>query len=283
MTESRAILLVIVVAFLWAAAALATQAVASGVEPGLFLLVEFMVAYLALGVIYRSRMRSLGFKPALQGILLGVLLFILHYLVLSHQEISPFVAINSMSLSIIVIAILWAAISREGLGIWAGASIILCAAGVYLVNPMYDFVFLAILVVFAFHVVFTAIFVRHSAPEHLVVVQTAVATILSITTLHLDGKAMANMWAWVVCVLTGLLGVAWGVLVQTRAQRLLSPIKVGVLFTLQSVVVIGFLGLTSGTDLGHRAIIGVTMIVTGIVAGLKINSTSRETVPRIDG
>ncbi len=280
MTESKATLFVIVVAILWAASTLAGRAIAGGLDPGFFLLAEFMVAYLALGIIYRSRMRNLDLRSAVQGLILGMLLFCVHYLVVSRPDVTPLMAINAQSLSVVVITVLWGAMRRNDLGTRAVASVVICGLGVYMVNPMFNTAFLAILVLFALHVVFTALFVRHSSPEHLVVVQTAVATILSIIALHLDRPVIANAWTWIFVLLSALVCVAWGVLVQTKALVLLSPIKVGLLFTLQTVFAVGFLCLFSGIEVRRWAITGILLVILGIVAGLKIASSPVETMPR---
>jgi len=265
MSEEKATVLLILLAFILSVSLVVTPRAISQMGIGFFSMSRFLIAYLLVSIIYRADIRSIKFKDIARGITLGCLIFLLYL----SQGIflpkgSPLEEAVFLSFSVVLIPFLSIPILKVIPLKREIAAIVTCIIGLCLLWTGFDIVGIASAILIALHIVLTANFVKKSNPVHLVVVQTATATLCSIFVYNKAILPGMGLISWVVVFYAALFVTAWGLLIQTRAQIVASPVKVGLIFALQPCFV-GliwiFLGLYQPSG---RELIGIALILAGL-------------------
>lgn len=234
---------------------------------GLFLMSRFLIAYLLVSIIYRRQIRSIKFKDISRGAILGFLVFLLYlFQSVSLSKASSFEEATLLSISIVLIPFLSVFIFKAKPSKVEVIATIVCIVGLCLLGSIPDVISLLSILLIALHIVFTAHFVKESNPVHLVVAQTAVGTICSMFVCNKDIPTGVDLISWGIVFYTAIIATTWGLLTQTRAQRVVSPVKIGLILTLQPCF-IGLICMSFGLyQVSSVEVIGIGLILGGLVA-----------------
>ncbi len=264
-SESRATVLLILLAFVLSVSLVVTPKAISQMGAGFFSMSRFLIAYLLVSIIYRADIKSIKFKDISRGMILGCLIFLLYFSQdISLSKGSPFEEAVFLSFSVVLIPFLSIPILKTSPPKREIVATFACIIGLCLLWTSFDIMGVASAILIALHIVLTANFVKKSSPVHLVVIQTATATLCSIFVYNKAILPGMGLISWVVVFYAALIVTAWGLLIQTRALIVASPVKVGLIFALQPCFV-GLIWISLGLyQVSGRILIGIVLILGGL-------------------
>ena len=191
------------------------------------------------------------------------------------------------SLAVVFVPVLGFLFARERPGAWTWTGVALAAAGLAALTLRGalglgpgEAITLGTALAFAFHIRLTGLAAPASSAVALTAAQLVVATVCAVPMLALDpvlvargaSPPVAASWGdqltshvWIALLVCGILGTAAAFLIQSWAQKRLSPTRIGMLFTLEPVFAAIVAWIWGGERFGVRGIVGMLLILAGIV------------------
>jgi drug/metabolite transporter (DMT)-like permease len=259
----------------WGATFVVVRDAVAAIPPFTFIAYRFLAAAALLAVV---RPRALARRqPGLvaAGVVAGVALFAgygFQTVGLQYTTASNAGFITGMA---VVLTPLFAAVvlrERPGLGPALGAA--LAFAGLALLSLQRlevrrgDALVLGCAVAFAAHILLLGRFAPRYPSYQLAVIQLGTVGVLALGWAGVTGDlvAPAGTQVWLALAVTAVLASAAGFLIQTRAQREVSPTKTAVILTMEPVFAGLFGFLLAGERLGARGWAGAFCILVGMLA-----------------
>ena len=263
-------LALLAVTAVWGATFVIVQDAVARIPPSAFIAYRFLAAA-ALLALWRPRLDA---RLALAGAAAGLALFAGYALqTVGLQYTSSSNAGFITGLAVVLTPLLAAAVLREPPGRWPAAGAVLAAAGLALLSleelavRKGDALVLGCAVAFAAHILILGRVTRHHDPVGLAVVQLATTAALATGWAGLAGELEAPRSAlvWLALAVTAVLATAGAFLVQTRAQRELSPTRTALIFTMEPVFAGLFGYLWAGDRWPPRSWLGAACILAGML------------------
>ena len=240
-----------------------------------FLALRFALAAVAMTLLFWKQVRGLGRDGLRAGIAAGIPLlagYAFQTWGLEHTTASNAGFVTG--LFVVITPVLSAVVLRRrpGAGVWVG--VVLATVGLFLLTARNgwspragDLIVLGAAFSFAVHmVVLSRVSARYSAAG-LAAVQMWVAAVpcaaLALLTEHLVAPTSAKV-VWAVLI-TGLAASALGYLVQTAAQRYVSPSRTAVILSCEPAFAGLFGAVVLGERLSVRGWIGAALILSGML------------------
>jgi drug/metabolite transporter (DMT)-like permease len=176
-------------------------------------------------------------------------------------------------LSVVLTPLLGAVLLGQSPGRWPLTGAILAAVGLAFLSLQTlevrqgDALVLGCAVAFAAHILLLGRYAPHLDTYRLAVVQLATAGLLALVWAALAGDlvAPASAEVWVALAITSVVASAGAFLIQTRAQRELSPTRTAVIITMEPVFAGLFGFLVAGERLSGRGWLGAGLILAGML------------------
>jgi drug/metabolite transporter (DMT)-like permease len=294
-----ATLALVFVTLVWGTTFLLVQDALADISPGRFLVLRFALSAAVLAPVALAQPRGArdargGARTILHartwrdGALLGFLLLVGYAtqtlgLLWTTTATSAFLT----GLSVVLVPVLGLLFVRERLSAWTWGGVLVAAVGMGALTLKGgvglgpgEALTLVCAVAFAAEIRVLAVAAPGSQPVALTTAMLACAALCAVLALPLDGWLAAHgaktpppgplfaplsaraWWALLVC---GLLGTGLAFLVQSWAQRRLSPTRVGMLFALEPVFAAIVAWVWGGERFGARGFAGMVLILAGIV------------------
>jgi len=181
--------------------------------------------------------------------------------------------ILSPGLSVVLTPLLGALLLRQAPGRWPVTGACVAAVGLALLSLQRlevrrgDALVFACAVAFAAHILLLGRYAPRLSTYRLAVVQLATAGLLALIWAGLAGDLAVPTSAevWVALAITSVAASAAAFLIQTRAQREVSPTRTAVIFTMEPVFAGLFGFLLAGERLSGRGWLGAGMILAGML------------------
>ncbi len=272
MRKITAIISIFFISVIWGATFPVIKESLNYITPLGFITLRFLLAFALLLLFFFKNLREHR-DVLLPGFILGFFLFLgyffqtlgLKYTTSSH---SGFIT----GLYVIFTPIFAVLILKERISLKVTVAVLLALTGLYLLSNMSggmnfgDFLTLLCAISYAIQLVLVSRYSRMYNPTSLTVVELGFVFLFS-----------AGGWAWegffyemngfmvFGVIFTGVLATALAILVQTHAQRVISPSHAAVIYTTEPVFAGIFSYIFLGETLGIRGIIGATFILLGML------------------
>jgi len=176
-------------------------------------------------------------------------------------------------LSVVLTPLLGALLLRQAPGRWPVTGACVAAVGLALLSLQRlevrrgDALVFACAVAFATHILLLGRYAPRLSTYRLAVVQLATAGLLALIWAGLAGDLAvpASSEVWVALAITSVAASAGAFLIQTRAQREVSPTRTAVIFTMEPVFAGLFGFLLAGERLSGRGWLGAGLILAGML------------------
>jgi drug/metabolite transporter (DMT)-like permease len=262
----------VAVTAVWGATFVLVRDAVAQVPPSTFLAIRFLAAAALLAVLRPRPAVRLGRGLAVAGVVAGLALFAGYgFQTVGLQYTSASNAGFITGLAVVLTPLLAALVLRESPGRWPATGAVLAATGLALLTldrlevRRGDALVLGCAFAFAVHI----LLLGRYAPRHdsypLAVVQLVTVGMLALAwaagagDLQVPGTAQV----WVALAVTAVLASAGGFLIQTRAQRDVSPTRTAIILTMEPVFAGLFGFLLAGERLAGRGWLGAACIVAG--------------------
>jgi drug/metabolite transporter (DMT)-like permease len=264
----------VAVTAVWGATFVLVRDAVALLPPSTFLAVRFLAAAALLAALRPRLALRLGNGLAGAGVVAGLALFAGYgFQTVGLQYTSASNAGFITGLAVVLTPLLAALVLRERPGRWPATGAVLAAAGLALLSldrlevRHGDALVLGCAFAFAIHILLLG---RYS-PRHdtypLAVVQLATVGVLSLGWAAAAGDLLVpgSAQVWVALAVTAVLASAGGFLIQTRAQRDVSPTRTAIILTMEPVFAGLFGFLLAGDRLAARGWLGAACIVAGML------------------
>ena len=248
------------------------------IPPFAFIAYRFLAAALLLAAV-RPR-RTVGgpgdgvWGPLAAGAAIGLALFAGYgFQTVGLQYTTASNAGFITGLSVVLTPLLGAVLLRQSPGRWPLTGAILAAVGLAFLSLQTlevrrgDALVLGCAVAFAAHILLLGRYAPRLDTYRLAVVQLGTAGLLALVWAAVAGDlvAPASAEVWVALAITSVVASAGAFLIQTRAQRELSPTRTAVIITMEPVFAGLFAFLVAGERLGGRGWLGAGLILAGML------------------
>jgi len=263
------------------------------IPPFTFIAYRFLAAALLLAAI-RPRLVA-GVQPGLPaaGVVAGLALFAGYgFQTVGLQYTTASNAGFITGLSVVLTPLFAAVLLRQPPGRWPVVGAMVAAVGLACLSLQRlevhrgDALVLCCAVAFAAHILLLGRYAPRFSSYRLAVVQLATAGVLGLTWAGAAGDLAvpASAEVWVALAITSAVASAAAFLIQTRAQREVSPTRTAVIFTMEPVFAGLFGFLLAGERLSGRGWLGAGLILAGmLVAELGAGQQRAPGRPQPDG
>jgi drug/metabolite transporter (DMT)-like permease len=279
-------LAMVAVTAVWGSTFVLVRDAVAQVPPFTFIAYRFLAAALLLAAI-RPRLAlggpaaggapglgGRGLGPLAAGAVIGVALFAGYgFQTVGLQYTTASNAGFITGLSVVLTPLLGALLLRQAPGRWPVTGACVAAVGLALLSLQRlevrrgDALVFACAVAFATHILLLGRYAPRLSTYRLAVVQLATAGLLALVWAGLAGDLAvpASAEVWVALAITSVAASAGAFLIQTRAQREVSPTRTAVIFTMEPVFAGLFGFLLAGERLSGRGWLGAGLILAGML------------------
>jgi drug/metabolite transporter (DMT)-like permease len=269
----------VAVTAVWGSTFVLVRDAVAQVPPFAFVAYRFLAAALLLAAI-RPRLalggpgRGLGLGPLGAGVAIGVALFCGYgFQTVGLQYTTASNAGFITGLSVVLTPLLGAVLLRQAPGRWPVTGACLAAVGLAFLSLQRlevrrgDALVLGCAFAFAAHILLLGRYAPRLDTYRLAVVQLATAGLLAFAWAGVAGDLVvpASADVWVALAITSVAASAGAFLIQTRAQREVSPTRTAVIFTMEPVFAGLFGFLLAGERLSGRGWLGAGLILAGML------------------
>jgi drug/metabolite transporter (DMT)-like permease len=266
-------LAMVAVTAVWGSTFVLVRDAVAQIPPFAFIAYRFLAAALLLAAL-RPRLAAVGTPELAAGAAAGLALFAGYgFQTVGLQYTTASNAGFITGLSVVLTPLLGAVLLRQSPGRWPLTGAILAAVGLAFLSLQTlevrrgDALVLGCAVAFAAHILLLGRYAPRLDTYRLAVVQLGTAGLLALVWAAVAGDlvAPASAEVWVALAITSVVASAGAFLIQTRAQRELSPTRTAVIITMEPVFAGLFAFLVAGERLGGRGWLGAGLILAGML------------------
>jgi drug/metabolite transporter (DMT)-like permease len=263
----------VAVTAVWGATFVLVRDAVAQVPPFAFIAYRFLAAALLLAAI-RPRLAAAGSPELAAGAVAGLALFAGYgFQTVGLQYTTASNAGFITGLSVVLTPLLAGLLLRQSPGRWPVAGALLAAAGLGLLLLQAlevrrgDALVLGCAVAFAAHILLLGRYAPRLSSYRLAIVQLATAGLCGLVWARAAGDLVVPGTAevWVALAITSVAASAAAFLIQTRAQREVSPTRTAIIFTMEPVFAGLFGFLLAGERLSPRGWLGAGLILAGML------------------
>jgi len=280
----KAHILLVLTALVWGATFVQIKDALRQASPLLFNAVRMSLAAIVLAIIYAPQLKRMNRAAFASGVMVGIFLCLGYELQTTGlQYTTPAKSAFLTGLSVVLVPLFIALLSRKPVRAWTVAGVLAALAGLYLLSVPQgqgsllgdfqsvnrgDLLTMGCAISFTFQIIFVGrASARHSF-EAIAALQSATAACLMIITAPILEQPHITWSVRVVAAIlvTGLLGTAAAFTIQTWAQQFISPTNTALIFALEPVFAWLVSYLFLGERLGWRGAGGALLILFGLLS-----------------
>jgi drug/metabolite transporter (DMT)-like permease len=267
-------LALVAVTAVWGATFVVVRDAVARVPPSAFIALRFLAAAALLASLRPQRALRPDRRLAAAGVVAGLALFAGYaFQTVGLQYTSASSAGFITGLAVVLTPLLGALLLRQRPGRWPATGALLAAAGLALLTlerlevRRGDLLVLGCAFAFATHILLLGRYSPRHASYQLAVVQLATTGVLALAWAAAAGdlRLPGSFQVWFALAVTAVLASAGGFLVQTRAQRDVSPTRTAIIFTMEPVFAALFAFWLAGERLAARGWLGAACILAGML------------------
>lgn len=274
----------ITTAIIWGSGFVATAIALTHYSAYQTLAIRFLIGGIILSIIFFNRVKTMTRQVITKGSFLGAILYLsfaLQTVGLQYTTVSKNSFITAINVVIVpLIAYLFYKKKLNRFEV-VGAMLALIGVGLmslqlnsYVIN-LGDFLTFLCAIGFAFHIVYTSIFVKEEDPIQLTIVQLITAAVIGLVVTAFRGELLISLEvnALMSVVYLGIFSTTIAYLLQTTAQKFVSETKAAIILATEALWGTFFGVIILSEVLTLRMIIGAILIsIAIVVAESKINT-----------
>ena len=270
----------LLVTFIWGSTFVMVKRVVAGFPVYTFLSMRFLLATIALSVLYFRRLRHMTWRQIGAGCLIGIFLVSGYAFQTTGLRYTTSAKAGFITgLSVVIVPILSSTLLRRRPTKQAVAGIMLSTVGLALLSldadlriGKGDLLVLCCALSFALHIVSVSAFAPNSDPMALTIAQVMTVAVISVIVASVLGEinlltASPSPGTWYAAAFTGVLATALAFGIQNSSQRFTSPTHTALIFAAEPVFAGLFGVLLAGEQLSPKALVGCALILCGMIAG----------------
>src|SRR5690625_420958 len=276
----------LITAIIWGSGFVATAVALTYYTPYQTMAIRFLVGGIILALVFYKRLKTITAPLLLKGAFLGTILYISFALqTVGLQFTTPSKNAFITAVNVVIVPIIAFLFYRKRLNISEVVGAVLALVGIGFMSLQIsgtinfgDFLTFLCAIGFAFHIVYTARFVKGEDPIQLTIIQLLTAALIGIVIIGARGElAMPfEINALIPVVYLGLFSTTIAYLLQTAGQKLVTETKAAIILstealwgTIFSVIILSEL-ITLRMTIGAICILGAILI-----SELTLNLSSR--------
>ncbi|MBY0206498.1 DMT family transporter [Paenibacillus cucumis (ex Kampfer et al. 2016)] len=236
---------------------------------------RFGIAFVAAGILFHHRLRSVDRGTLLAGGVLGTALFAAFvFITYGVQRTTASQAGFLISLAVIFVPILTTVLRRRLLDKRLSVSIVVAVAGLGLLTLQHemslhlgDLLCIIAALVYAIYILLAGKYTPRHDPLTLGIVQLGVAALLgTVATFLFETPQLPDTpESWASILGLGVLCSGLGYILQTFAQRHASPTRTSLIFSLEPLFAAAFAFIFQGESLTLQGYCGATLMLAGVL------------------
>ncbi|MFD1707977.1 DMT family transporter [Siminovitchia sediminis] len=206
--------------------------------------IRFLIGGMVLGLVFFKKIRSITKETIMKGTVLGFILYLAFALqTVGLQYTTPSKNAFLTAVNVVVVPLIGWAIYKKRMDTFEVTGAILALAGIAFLSLQGagginagDVLSFLCAIAFAFHIIYTSLFVKKEDPIHLTVIQMMAASMLGFIVLLFRGEATVPITDSAIfsLVYLGVFATAAAFLLQTVAQQFISETKAAIILSTES-------------------------------------------------
>ncbi|MDI6726770.1 MAG: DMT family transporter [Smithellaceae bacterium] len=267
--------LLLLTSFFWGATFTIVKDAISHVDVFVFLAQRFLAAFFLLLMLCLFKRGSVTGQVLRDGVILGIALFCSYaFQTVALKYTSASNTGFLTGLNVVIVPCIGALLLRQTLALNVRIAVLLAVIGLFLLTAggVWEVnrgdIYAALCAFFvAFHILLTGEYARRNDIFWLTAIQFGVVAALSLFFAIGNGEPVLVLhreilWALVICV---LLATIFAFLVQTSAQRFISPTRTALIFCTEPVFAAGWAYFFAGERMGLYGLIGAFFILAAMI------------------
>ncbi|QUG41984.1 DMT family transporter [Psychrobacillus sp. INOP01] len=264
-----------VVAIIWGSGFVASAVSLEHFTPYQILGIRFLIGIILLSLVFFKKLKNIKKSTIIKGTIIGVFLYLAFalqtvglvyttpsknaFLTAVNVVIVPFITFFIFKRKMDKFELFGALLAIIGIGVLS----LKLSGGV----NFGDFLTLLCAVAFAFHIIYTAKFVKNEDPVLLTVVQMAAATVLGFIVVLFKGETnfVSNFEGVSAVLYLGIISTTIAFLLQTVAQKYTTETKAAIILSTEAFWGMVFSIIILSEVLTGKMVIGATLILAAII------------------
>ncbi|SDN13341.1 Permease of the drug/metabolite transporter (DMT) superfamily [Psychrobacillus sp. OK028] len=265
----------ILVAIIWGSGFVASAVSLEHFTPYQILVIRFLVGIILLSFVFFKKLKNIKKSTIIKGSIIGVFLYLafaLQTVGLVYTTPSKNAFITAVNVVIVPLIAFFIFKRKMDKFEFFGALLAIIGIGVLSLKlsggvNFGDFLTLLCAVAFAFHIIYTAMFVKNEDPVLLTVVQMAVATVLGFIVVLFKGETHfeASFEGVTAVLYLGIISTTIAFLLQTVAQKYTNETKAAIILSTEAFWGMVFSIIILSEVLTGKMVIGATLILVAII------------------
>jgi len=266
----------LLVAIIWGTGFIASAISLDFLSPYQVMAIRFLIASALMALIFMKHLRALTRPVLVAGMVLGVFLFLAFLLqTVGLQYTTPSKNAFLTAVNVVIVPFIGFLLFRRGLDKYGLIGAVLAIGGVGILSVELngalntgDVLTLLCAICFAFHIFFTAEFVKKHSPIGLTIVQMFTALLLSLLVILFRGEAIhfdLDGRGLLAASYLGVFSTTVAFLLQTVAQKYTTDTKAAIILSTEALFGTLFSVLILHEQLTLRIIIGSIFILAAVI------------------
>lgn len=272
----------IITAIIWGSGFVATAVALTYYTPYQTMAIRFLVGGIILSIVFYNRLKKIKMTMLKKGTFLGTILYISFALqTVGLQYTTPSKNAFITAVNVVIVPLIAYLFYRKKLNRSEVIGAFLALAGIGFMSlqisgtiNLGDFLTFLCAIGFAFHIVYTAKFVKGEDPIQLTLVQLLTAAVIGIVVIAIKGELVMSFepTALMPVLYLGVFSTTIAYLLQTAGQKLVSETKAAIILSTEALWGTLFSVIILSELITLRMTVGATLILAAIlISELKIN------------
>ncbi|WP_438313467.1 DMT family transporter [Sporosarcina sp. FA9] len=265
----------IITAIIWGSGFVASAVALDHYTPYQILAARFLMGVLILSIVFYKRFNKTTRSTMIKGMILGVFLYLAFVLqTVGLQYTTPSKNAFLTAINVVIVPFIGFVIYKKRLDVFELIGAVMAVTGVAVLSLKLsseinfgDMLTLACAFAFAFHIFYTARFVRNEDPVLITIIQMATAAIISIIVVLFKGETTFAMESagLLPLIYLGIFSTTLAFLLQTVAQKYISETKAAIILSTEAFWGMLFSVLILSEVLTGKMAIGAILILGAII------------------
>lgn len=277
----------IITAIIWGSGFVASAVALEHYTPYQILAGRFLIGALILCAIFHKKLRQINKSTLIKGSVLGIILYVAFILqTVGLQYTTPSKNAFLTAVNVVIVPFIGFFIYKKKIDVFELVGAVMAIVGVAVLSlklsseiNLGDFLTLCCAVGFAFHIFYTARFVKDEDPILLTIIQMMTAAVIGCVTIVFRGEATFSMETEGVMTLLYLavFSTTIAFLLQTMAQKFITETKAAIILSTESFWGMAFSVVILSEVLTMKMGIGAVLILGAIIVSeTKFNFLTRK-------
>lgn len=272
----------VITAIIWGSGFVATAVALTYYTPYQTMAIRFLVGGLLLSIVFFNKLKNINKQILMKGIFLGSILYISFALqTVGLQFTTPSKNAFITAVNVIIVPLIAFLFYRKRLNRFEVIGAILALSGIGFMSLQIsgtinfgDFLTFLCAIGFAFHIIYTARFVKAENPIQLTLVQLLTAAVIGLIVITVKGELLMPFEpvALLPVLYLGVFSTTIAYLLQTAGQKLVSETKAAIILSTEALWGTLFSIIILSELITVRMMIGASLILAAIlISELRLN------------